>query len=88
MTYAGILLELLHTIFLVDAGEADLELFKGSSQNVEEVSELGEYNRLGTRIILSDPDDMTSQSVDFGAERSLDINVLDLIQCRGIDARV
>ena len=44
MAYAGILLEFLHAIFLVDAGEADLELFKSPGEDVEEVSELREYD--------------------------------------------
>ena len=87
-TYARIGLEFLNAPFSVNRGEPYLELCEGSRKHVQEVSKLGKYDRLCPRIILTNPEDVTRQSVDLGAERTVHVNVLDLTQHSVTDARI
>lgn len=75
--------ELLRATLPVNTGETDSELSECACEHIEEIFVLGENNRFRPRIVLTNPENMPSQSVDLCAKRPIQVHVLDLAQ-RGI----
>ena len=63
-----ILLELLNTVRLINRRVSYPESLEGTTENFEEVSELGIDDGFRTGICFSEPDEMSSQSVDLGCK--------------------
>lgn len=65
-THSWVILKLLRPTLPVDAGESDSKLSECACKHIQEVLILRENNRFGTWIVLMDPQNMASQSVNLG----------------------
>lgn len=88
LTDSGIALEFLHAAFSVDARVSDFELSESSAKHVQEISKLRKDNGLRTRVIRTEEEDVTGQSIDLGAEGALNLHILYLAQYSAADARI
>lgn len=75
--------ELFRATLPVNTGEIDSELSECACEHIEEIFVLRENNRFGARIVLTNPENLPSQSVNLCAKRPIEVDVLDLAQ-RGI----
>ena len=80
VTYTRFTGKPLYSILPINACKINPKLSKGSCQNIQEVSILRKDNRLGTRIVFSNPEYVPSNSVDFCSKRAIEVNVLDLVK--------
>jgi len=83
ITHSWVILEPFRPTLPVNAGKTDPKLSERTSQHNQEILVLRENNWFRPWVVLTDPQDMPSQSVNLRAKRSIEVNILDLTQ-RGI----
>lgn len=88
VTYRWISFESLDAAWSIDAAAHDFEAMKRSLQDSQEVLVLGKDDGLGAGIMLTQPHNVASESVNLRTKRAIKVNVLDLIQDSRTDVAV
>ena len=62
-------LEFRYAVLLVERGKANAVAVERPTENIQELSELGEHNRFGAGVFLPQPKQVLDQRIDLRRER-------------------
>ena len=77
-TYSWIRFEHLNAILVVHRSATNVKASERRLQHLDETPILREDNRLGSRVVRPQPNDMSGQCVDLGSKRILQLDIFNL----------